>query len=358
MTCTGKDVSVGQNKQFDIPMIETVAQLEDKLSEPTPKVIQAMAELDGDILILGAAGKMGPNLAQMAARAVQLAGVEKRITAVARKVSSEIKESFDRFGIEIISADLFDKEALSALPDSKNVMFMAGKKFGSTGDEWNTWAINTYLPGLVAERFADSRIVVFSTGNVYPMTPVAHGGASEDCPPAPVGEYAQSCLGRERIFEYFSIKNGTPCLIYRLCYAVELRYGIVLDIAQKVYSGQPIDLTMGHAVAIWQGDAVAQALRCFALCQSPPLKLNITGPETLSIRWLALELGRYLGKEPIFEGEEAETAFIFNASLVQELFGSPTVPLGWIVRWVAHWLKIGGITHNKPTHFEQREGKY
>ncbi len=338
--------------------IESVTELEDLLSTPASGVAETLAHLEGDILILGVGGKMGPTLARMAQRASAAAGVTRQVIGVSRFSEAGLREALERRGVETIAADLLDRAALERLPDAPNVVFMAGRKFGSTGQEWLTWAMNVYLPGMVAERFRNSRIVVFSTGNVYPLVPVASGGARETDPPGPVGEYAQSCLGRERMFEYGSQQHGTPVLIARLNYAVETRYGILLDVAQKVRAGIPIPLAMGYVNVIWQGDANGWILRCFDHCQSPPAVLNITGTETLSIRRLAEAFGERLGQAPVFEGEENATALLSNASRAAGLFGPPQVAVEQAAEWVAHWLEQGGPTHNKPTHYEARDGKF
>src|SRR4029077_7833498 len=257
--------------------IATEQQLEDLLSEPNEADARAMADLDGDLLILGVAGKMGPSLARRARRACELAGVKKRIIGVARFSTAGTREFLDRNGIETIAADLLDPDAVAALPDADNVIFMTGRKFGSTGSEHLTWAMNVFQPGTAAERFRRSRIVAFSSGNVYPLVPVLQGGATESTPPAPVGEYAQSALGRERMLEYFSSRHGTPMTILRLNYAIDLRYGVLLDVGLKVFERRVVDLTTGHANVIWQGDANSVCLRSFAHCQYPPTILNLTG---------------------------------------------------------------------------------
>jgi len=235
---------------------------------------------------------------------------------------------------------------------------MAGRKFGSTGAEWRTWAMNAYLPMLVAERYREARIVAFSTGNVYPLVPVLSGGATEETPPAPIGEYAQSCLGRERMLQYASECFGTAMLLVRLNYAVELRYGILLDLAQKVLTRQPIDLAMGHVNAIWQGDANRMVLRALEATTAPPTALNVTGPELLSVRYLARRLGECLGVAPLLRGEEADTALLSNAARAFELYGYPQVPLARVIPWVADWVRRGGATLSKPTHYEQRQGRF
>jgi nucleoside-diphosphate-sugar epimerase len=247
---------------------------------------------------------------------------------------------------------------LQQLPEAKNVIYLAGTKFGTTGKESFTWAMNTYLPGRVAEKYRGSSIVVFSTGNVYPLTPVIQGGATEDTFPSPVGEYGQSCLGRERIFEYFSQKYDIPMVIFRLNYAVDMRYGVLLEIAKSVKQGKPIDLKTGHLNCIWQGDANEIALRSLNICSTPPKILNITGPETISVRWIANEFGKKFGITPVFQGTESETSLLSNASKINRLFGYPRVPLGQIIDWLTEWLEAEGATWNKPTHFQEREGKF
>lgn len=339
-------------------VLETEEQLDERLSRPTPELIEDLARLPGDLVILGVGGKMGPTLARMARRAADEVGDRRHVIGVSRFNEPGLQEELEAAGVETIVCDLLDRAAVARLPDAPNVIFMAGRKFGSTGDEARTWAMNAYVPALVAERYRDARIVVFSSGNVYPMVGVASGGATEECPPAPIGEYAQSVLARERVFEYFSRVHGTPMVLLRLNYAIDLRYGVLLDVAQRVAARMPIDLAMGHVNVIWQGDANAIALRSLTLCESPPRVLNVTGPETVSIRWLATEFGTRLGVAPVFEGCEAETALLSNAARCFRYFGYPTVPLARMIEWVAHWVKIGGPTLGKPTHFEQREGRF
>src|SRR5438067_3080058 len=280
--------------------IQTEPELEDLLSRPDDATADAMASLEGDLLILGAGGKMGPSLARLAHRSCERAGIRKRIVAVARFTNSSLAADLSAAGIETITCDLLDRESLSGLPDIPNVVFMAARKFGTSGEAHLTWALNTYLPGLVAERYRDARIVAFSTGNVYPLQAVKGGGARESTPVEPQGEYAQSALGRERMFEYGSAKWGTPVVILRLNYAIDLRYGVLVDIATAVFHRRPIDLSMAAVNVIWQGDANAACLRSFAHCQSPPLILNITGPETLSVRSIAEEFGRPFAVVPLF----------------------------------------------------------
>ncbi len=339
-------------------MIKTESQLESYLSEPSDEVISAIASLEGDILILGVGGKMGPSLAKQAKRAIDSAGIDKKVIGVSRFSTPGIQLSLIDAGIETIIANLLREDNLKDLPDIQNVIFMAGRKFGSTDNEGLTWAINTYLPGRIAEKFRDSRLVVFSTGNVYPLTQISHGGATESTEVNPIGEYAQSCLGRERIFEHFSAQFGTPMTILRLNYAIDLRYGILLDIAEKVYAEEPISLEMGHVNVIWQRDANAVALQSLAHCQTPPLILNVTGPEIISIRHLALQFGDIFNKTIQLEGEESETALLSNAGLCHRLFGYPRVSLGQMIEWISEWVLSGGKTYEKPTHFEVRDGRF
>jgi nucleoside-diphosphate-sugar epimerase len=339
-------------------MIRNEQELEEVLSRPGERDVEAMEALGGDLLILGAGGKMGPTLALRARRAAERAGVKHRVIAVARFSRGGLDQDLKRAGIDTIAADLLEPGALESLPDAPNVLFMAAMKFGTTGAEHMTWAMNTYLPGRVAERFAKSRIVAFSTGNVYPLVPVVSGGATEFTPVCPVGEYAQSALGRERLFEYGSQKYGTPGVLLRLNYAAELRYGVLLDIGTKVFERRPVDVAMGLVNVIWQGDANSMCLRSFAHCQSPPLVLNLTGPETVSVRWIANEFGRRLGVDPILDGEEAHTALISNPAQALQLFGYPSVSVATMIDWIADWIQLGGPTLGKPTHFETRDGKF
>jgi nucleoside-diphosphate-sugar epimerase len=338
--------------------MKTERELEETLATPSPPLPDFMADLEGDIMLLGAGGKMGPSLATLASNAARESGVKRRIIAVSRFSSAGLEGELQSAGVDTISADLLDEEQLGKLPDAPNILYMVGMKFGTTGREHLTWAMNAYLPGRVAKRFRDSRIVAFSTGNVYPLTPVALGGASEEHPTGPVGEYAQSCLGRERLFEHFSLRYGTPVLNFRLNYAIDMRYGVLLEVARAVSEGRPIDLSMGHVNVVWQGDANDMAIRALALCESPPRNLNVTGPETLSIRWLAERFGELLGKEPVFEGEERATALLSNASRAHQLLGYPRVTLRQMIDWTAGWVLMGGSTLDKPTHFQAREGRF
>lgn len=338
--------------------MENIENTYKKLLAPSENLVADMARLDGDIIILGAGGKMGPDLASLAQNSVAKTGSRKKIIAVARFSEHGLKEELSQLGIETIKADLLNDEQLQQLPDAKNVLYLAGNKFGTTGNESFTWAMNTYLPGRVAEKYKHSRIVVFSTGNIYPMAPVTTGGLSEDYLTSPNGEYAQSCLGRERMFQYFCGQNNTPLLLYRLNYANDVSYGVLLEIAQSVKNETPVDLHMGNVNVIWQGDANEMALRCLHHCSIPRKILNIAGPETASVRWLAQEFGKLFGKEPQFTGEEQPTAFLSNAAESFRLFGYPKVTLKQMIQLIADWIIHGGKTINKPTHFQERKGKY
>ena len=343
---------------LDSTLIQTETQLESYLSEPTGEVVAAVAELEGDLLILGVGGKMGPTLAKQAQCAINRAGIAKKVIGVSRFSTPGLQKDLQEAGIETITADLLSEDCLQNLPDTENVILMAGRKFGSTDNQSMTWAMNSYMPGRVAEKFRDSRLVIFSTGNVYPLTPVSQGGATERSPVAPIGEYAQSCLSRERICTHFSSQFGTLMAILRLNYAIDLRYGILLDIARKVYAEDKISLEMGNVNVIWQGDANAVALRAFAHCQSPPLVLNVTGPETVSVRFLASRFGEIFNTPPRFEGEEASTALLSNAAQCHKLFGYPRVSLGQMIQWVAEWVRMDALTLHKPTHFQVRDGRF
>lgn len=338
--------------------MRTIEELEAKLAEPSAELIADMAKIEGDIMLLGVGGKMGPSLARLALNAIRAAGMEKRVIGVSRFSDAEAREELEAAGVETISCDLMNDEALQQLPDVPNIIYMAGNKFGTFGREWFTWAMNSYLPGRVAEKFKNSRIVVFSSGNIYPFTPVKQGGATEATAPNPVGEYGQSTLGRERVFSYFSHTYNIPMAIYRLNYAIDLRYGVLLELAKSVNEGREIDVTMGHANVIWQGDANEIAIRSLLHCSTPPNLINVTGPETLSLRWVAEEFGKRLDKEPIFVGQESEDALLNNAAKSFKMFGYPKVSALQMIDWIADWVKNDGKTWNKPTHFQEREGKY
>lgn len=342
---------------FAAPVDE--ADLEELLSRPTPGLLNTFAGLEGDLLILGAGGKMGPTLARMARRALDAAGRSRqRVIAVARFTDPAAQAALEAVRVETVRADLTDRGQVASLPEALNIVFMAGQKFGTSDAPDLTWMMNTLVPAGVAERYPESRIVAFSTGCVYPNVPVNSGGSREEDRLEPLGDYANSCVGRERILTYFSRKNATPMVFFRLNYAIDLRYGVLVDVARKVLNGEPVDVTMGYANVIWQGDANARALQCLGLAESPPLALNVTGGETVSIRDLAQRFGALFGWEPQIVGAEAETALLANAGRSLALFGAPAVSLDTLVAWVAGWLRGGGRLLNKPTHYETRDGRY
>ncbi len=338
--------------------IRDTAQLDELLSEPTPGLVELMQRLPGDILVLGAAGKMGPSLSRMAVRAAEAAGTPRRVIAVSRFSSPGSEQQFTDHGIEIVKADLLDREQLAGLPDAPNVVYMAGMKFGSTGNESLTWAMNAFLPGMVCQRYPDSRIAAFPTGNIYQMKPIAYGGAIESDTLQPVGEYAMSCLGRERVFDHFSRTAGTPVALVRLNYAVEMRYGVLVDVARQVWAGAPVSVAMGVANVIWQADANAMALGALEHAASPAFPINVAGPEQISIRRVAEQYGELMGKTVTIEGEEAPNALISNGQLGHRLFGYPRIGIQQMMRWIADWVMRGGESLGKPTHFEVRDGKY
>ena len=338
--------------------MKDLTKLEEELLTPSPELIKDLKTLEGDLLILGVGGKMGPSLATLAKKALTAAGKDNAVIGVSRFSNASLRQQLEKEGVQTIRADLLNTAQLESLPEAKNVIFMAGTKFGTTGKEPFTWAMNAYLPGQIAEKFRNSRIVAFSTGNVYPFVPVYSGGATEQTSPGPVGEYAQSCLGRERMFEYFSEKHAIPTLIYRLNYAVDFRYGVLLEVANAVQQEKAIDLATGHVNVIWQGDANEYALRSLKLCDTPARKLNVTGPETVSIRWVAQEFGRLFNKKPQFMHEEQPTALLNNAAAAHQLFGYPKVSLKGMIELLATWLEQGGNTINKPTHFQERKGDF
>ena len=339
-------------------MIQSTEQLEEMLSRPTERDGDAIRELDGDLLILGAGGKMGPSLAVRAKRAIDKTGARKRVIAVSRFGEPGLRERLAQAGIEAVAADLMDRDALRGLPEAPNVIFMAGRKFGTQGAEHCTWAMNVLLPAMVAERYHNSCIVAFSSGNVYPLRRTAEGGAREGAETDPVGEYAQSVRGRERVFEHYAGRSGLKSVLLRLNYAVEPRYGVLADIARKVYERRPVHLATGSVNVIWQGDANSVALRSFPLCSSPPTVLNVTGPETLSVRGIAERFGRLFGVEPVFQGTEAESALLSDAGECHRLFGYPAVSAGEAMEWIAEWVRAGGASLGKPTHFEERDGRF
>jgi nucleoside-diphosphate-sugar epimerase len=338
--------------------IGDVDELEDLLSTPPNEVVEQFAQLEGDIIFLGAGGKIGPSLARMAKRASERAGVPKRVIGVSRFTSQCSRAYLENSGIETIAGDMLDRTFLEQLPDAQNVFYLAALKFGASTHKPLLWALNVKLPSLVADRYRHSKIVAYSSGNVYPYVGTDSGGSTEADVPDPVGEYAQSVLGRERMFEYASQEHGTAITMVRLNYAVEMRYGVLVDIGLKVQQGIPIDLRNGHVNVIWQGDNNSMTLRTLELCASPPKILNITGPEILSVRETAERFGRLFGKVPIFMNRESGNALLSNASQAMRLFGHPRVPVERMIHWIADWLERDRPVLGKPTEFEVTDGKY
>lgn len=339
------------------PRIADVAALETLLSEPTPQAVETLARIDGDVVVLGAAGKMGPTLARMARRAADEAGRARRVFAVSRFTGGGRAE-LEAHGVETIACDLLDERAVASLPDAPNVIFMAGRKFGSTGNEALTWAMNCGLPSIVCRRYSSSRVVAFSTGNVYGLIPAGRGGSREEDAPSPVGEYAMSCLGRERMFEYCSQAHGTPVVLLRLNYAVEMRYGVLVDLASRILADRPIDVTMGYVNVIWQGDANAMALTALSRAAVPAAVVNIAGPDELVVRDVATRLAARVGRSARFTGAEARDALLSSGVRGYEWLGRPRVAVETLLEWTAAWLAEGGATSGKPTHFASRDGRF
>ncbi len=336
----------------------TEEKLNEMLTTPSQKLIEDMKRIKGDIMVLGAAGKMGPSLCVLAKRAVKEAGIEKRIIGVSRGSDKIAVKFMQDNGVEVIFADLLDKDKLYSLPEAENIIYMAGKKFGTDGNEWQTWAMNSTLPAFTADKFKKSNIVVFSSGNIYPIVPVYTGGCDEKCKPNPTGEYAMSCLARERAFEYAANKYGTNVFIYRLNFAIDLRYGVLYDLAEKIMNGTPISLANPCFNFIWQASANEIAIRALLHATSPATVMNITGPETVSVKKAALELGEYLGKKPVFCDDVGTDAYLNDSAAACETFGYPDVSAKTLIRWQAEWILDGGRALGKPTHFEERKGNY
>jgi dTDP-4-dehydrorhamnose reductase len=339
------------------------AELDELLSRPRAETIAAVEACAGDVVVLGAGGKMGPTLTRLIARASAEADrragrTARRVTAVSRFSSAAARRGLEEAGIETAACDLLDRHAVARLPDAPNVVFMAGQKFGTAEAPAMTWAMNTIVPAICAERYAGARVVAFSTGNVYPLTPVARGGARESDPVGPIGEYAASCVGRERIFELAAARDGTRVALVRLNYAIDLRYGVLTDLALKVLRGDAIDLRMGHVNVIWQGDANRIAVECLPLASAPPFLVNVTGRDVLSVRDLATRLGERLGRAPVFTGSEANDALLSDTGRMASLLAPPSVPVDCMLAWVAAWVRDGRPLLGRPTHFEERAGRF
>jgi nucleoside-diphosphate-sugar epimerase len=333
----------------------TGSDLDDLLSTPRADTTAALEACRGDVVVLGAGGKMGPTLARMVRRG---SPDDRRVIAVSRWSSRDAERSLQEAGVETVTCDLLDREAVARLPRAPNVIFMAGQKFGTTGAPAMTWAMNVLVPAYCAERYHDARIVAFSTGNVYPLTPVTAGGSREDDPTGPVGEYAASCLGRERVFELYAERHSTRVSIVRLNYAIDLRYGVLVDLALRVWHGEKVPLEMGYVNVIWQGDASRVAIECLVRSATPPFVVNVTGGELLSVRALAENFGEHFGKPVAFSGSERPDALLSNTTKLQEHFAPPEVTVDRMIGWVADWVKEGGSLLGKPTKFEARDGNF
>ena len=336
----------------------TEEKLNTMLTTPSAALAEELAALDGDILVLGAGGKMGPTLCTLAKNALRAAGSDRRVIAVSRFSDPLAAELLRAGGVELVSADLLQPGVLESLPDAENVVYMAGKKFGTNGNEYATWAMNTWLASRVAERYRNSRIVVFSSGNLYPKVPVGSGGATEQTPTEPIGEYCMSCQGRERMFEYAARTFGTRVALYRLNYAVDLRYGVLYDLAHSILQEAPISLTTPSFNCIWQGDANEIAIRGLLMAESPVRRMNITGPEIVSVQYAAEMFGKLLGKEVRFCGTPGEKSLLNNSAQCLAAFGYPSVSVNTMIEWQAQWMLEGGRSLGKPTHFEERKGNF
>jgi nucleoside-diphosphate-sugar epimerase len=341
-----------------LPVIENEIMLDELLSQPDVAVVELIKRLEGDLIILGIGGKMGLTLGRLAVNAIEAAGVKKRVIGVSRFSNPAARSQLETWGIETISCDLLDRDAVDALPEIKNVIFMAGRKFGTAGEENLTWAMNTLVPGNVGMKFKHSRIVVFSTGCVYPLVKIENGGCHEATTPAPVGEYAQSCLGRERVFEYYAKNFNTPVTLFRLNYAIDMRYGVLHDIAQQIWNDEPVNNSVGHFNLIWQGDANRRALLSLEHCKTPAAIMNITGPETVTVNYVAEAFGRIMDKTVTYVGEAGKSCYLNNAAKSFAEFGYPTVSIDEMISAQAQWIMAGQHSLGKPTHFEVNDGKF
>lgn len=338
--------------------IHTEQHLDDVMAEPSPELVSFVRTLEGPLVVLGAGGKMGPSLCVRAKRAARKAGLDLPVIAISRFSTEEKRSWLKTQGVETLSCDLMDRDAVASLPDARNIIYLVGLKFGTGEDPARTWAVNTLIPAFVMERYPGARIVALSTGNVYPMVPVESGGSRESDELTPVGEYANAAVGRERIFEFWSRENGTAVTLIRLNYALDLRYGVLVDIAKKVWNREPVDVTMGYANCIWQGDANDMILRSLALADCPPAVLNLTGTERLSVREVARRLGERMDRTVECVGSEAPEALLSDTTRMREALGTPATPISRIIEWTAVWIREGGATVGKPTHFEVRDGRY
>ena len=340
------------------PAILDEDSLDEVMTRPRPELVAFIGQIRSPLVILGAGGKMGPSLAVLARRAAAQAGQALEVIAVSRFSDPRARDWLEARGVRALSLDLMERSAYRELPDSENVVYMVGLKFGTSTNPAATWATMTLPAALTCERYPQARVAALSSGNVYPLSPVGGTGSPESAALTPLGEYANACVARERIFEYCSQRNHTPLVLIRLFYAVDLRYGVLVDLAQKILGGEAVDTRMGYLNCIWQGDANAMILRALALAESPPLALNLSGPQALAVRDLAGRLGRAMGREVLLRGQEAETALLADCRRMVERLGAPSTPLEAMIGWTAQWVLRGGRTLNKPTHFETRDGRY
>ncbi len=338
--------------------LSSETELDDALTRPSAALVEAIRSMESPLVVLGAGGKMGPTLCVLAKRAAAAASHRLDVVAVSRFSDPAACTWLEERGVRTVPCDVMDRDAVAALPDAAQVVYLVGMKFGTRQNPSLTWAVNTLVPAIAIERYAGSRIVALSTGNVYPFVDTGSHGATEETPLAPVGEYANACLGRERIYQYMSARMNTPLAVIRLNYAVELRYGVLIDLAQRIAAGEPVDVTMGYLNCIWQRDANDMVLRSFPLAGVPAVPVNLTGTETLSVRTLARRLAEQMEMPVAFTGNEAPTALLNDARATSELLGEPETPLDTMLTWTAHWVRSGGPTHGKPTHFQVRDGAF
>ena len=337
---------------------QTLEELNAELTRPSDLLREYVSGLEGPLVVLGAGGKMGPSLCAMVKRAAGDVDKELDVVAVSRFSDPDAKSWLENHGVRTVACDLFDREAVAMLPDAVNIIYLVGLKFGTEQNPSRTWAANALLPAHVAERYPKSRIVALSTGNVYPLTPIDYGGSKESDALTPIGEYANACVSRERIFEHFTQVSPLKVVTIRLNYAVEMRYGVLVDIGRKVLEKRPVDVTMGYFNCIWQRDANDMIVRALDLVASPARPLNLTGMEVLSVRDIARRLGELMGVEAECIGEESSTALLSDASQAYELLGGADFPLEEMLWWTSEWIKNGGFLLNKPTHFTVRNGRY
>jgi hypothetical protein len=339
-------------------IIDSTDVLDDVITRPSKDLIEFVGRMSGRLVVLGAGGKMGPSLCVLAQRAVVSSDSDLKVIGVSRFSDASARAWLEDRGVETIACDLMDPDQVAKLPDAENVIFLAGWKFGTSGSPGRTWAINTVVPSMSALRYPDARMVALSSGNVYPFVPVDCGGADETYEPAPIGEYAWSVLGRERVFQYWSEANASPTVLMRLNYAADLRYGVLVDLAATILEGKPVDLTTGYLNCIWQGDANDLIIRSLDLAETPAKPLNLTGPGTFSVRFLAERLAELMGTDVSFTGREADTALLNDAGLIHSLLGTPAVGIDRLLKWTAYWVKQGLTLLDKPTHFEVRDGSF